>query len=385
MKKAVMFGAGKIGRGFIGQKMADSGYGLTFLDAVPALVEALNAAGQYHVFIVSNDGETVQEVRGFDALLGDDPRAAQRIAECDLMCTAVGVPNLEGAARPIARGIELRSASGGGPLNIIMAENQLGVEEIMRRHLNANLSADDREWADANLGIVAASIQRMVPQPDAEHRSRDPLGVVCEDFSELPVDGDAVVGTMPPLNGLILSTPFSYQEKRKLFLHNMAHALTAYLAYRRGHEWIWQAIEDNEIRAIVRSALDAVSDALSAEYGVSREELEAYADSLLMRFSNRRLGDTVGRVGADPCRKLRADDRLVGAALYVLDHGGDPAPIVRGIAAAFSFAPPDDPSASLLQSELKEHGALEVIRSRLGLEPDGPLAQQILAQLQTDR
>lgn len=381
MKKAVMFGAGKIGRGFIGQKMHDSGYHVTFLDAVPSLVEALNAAGEYHVYIVSNEGETVQRVSGFDAILAQDTSASKRIAECDLMCTAVGVPNLESAAATIARGIEERAAAGGQPLNIIMAENQLDVEEIMRRYLNNSLSEQAQHWADRNVGIVAASIQRMVPQPDAEHRARDPLGVVCESFSALPIDGDAIVGSMPDLIGLVPSIPFSYQEKRKLFVHNMSHALTAYLAYQRGYEWIWEAIADSEIRAAARDAIDAVCSALADEYGVPEEELALYSGELLERFANRSLGDTVARVGADPLRKLRADDRLVGAALYVMERGGNPDPIVRGIMAALSFDAPDDPSAAKLQDKLNTDGAAAVVHDVMGLPADHPLSRCILEQL----
>lgn len=384
MKKAVMFGAGKIGRGFIGQKMHDSGYEVCFLDAVPGLVSALNAAGRYHVFYISNDGESQETIENFKALLADSDEAAGRIAECDLMATAVGVPNLQGAAAVIARGVKQRAAAGGAPLNIIMAENQLGVEEIMRDYLNGHFDEDTRRWADENLGILAASIQRMVPQADQAHLAVDPLGVVCEPFSELPVDKDGIRGELPDLEGMKPSSPFMYEEKRKLFMHNMAHALSAYLAYQRGLTWIWEAMEDDEIRTAARQALSTVAQTLSREYDVAESELEAYADSLLERFANRSLGDTVARVGADPLRKLRRDDRLVGAAEYVLSQGGDPGPIVRGIAAGLAFDPPDDASAVLLQEELASQGMETVLRSRLGLAPDSELAGRIQAAQKED-
>lgn len=382
MKKAVMFGAGKIGRGFIGQKMHDSGYAVCFLDAVPALVDALNDAGRYHIFYISNDTESSETIENFEALLADSEEASERIAGCDLMATAVGVPNLPGAARVIAEGIRRRAQEGGAPLNIIMAENQLGVEEIMRGYLNDNFDEPTRAWADANLGILAASIQRMVPQADKAHMDLDPLGVVCESFSELPVDKDGIRGDLPPLDGMRPSSPFMYEEKRKLFMHNMAHALSAYLAYERGLTYIWEAMEDPEIRSAAREALHASAAALAKEYGVPREQLEQYADSLLERFANRKLGDTVARVGADPVRKLRPDDRLTGAALYIREQGGDPAPVLRGIAAALAFDPPEDKSAAVLQQELASQGADAVLANRLGLQPDDALTARIRTLLQ---
>lgn len=381
MKKAVMFGAGKIGRGFIGQKMHNSGYGVSFLDAVPALVDALNAAGSYHVYVVSNEGESVEQVSGFEALLASSAPAADRIAQCDLLCTAVGVPNLEDAARTLACGLEQRAAASGAPLNIIMAENQLGVEKIMRQLLSQFLSSKARSWADANLGIVAASIERMVPDADEDHRRRDPLGIVCESYSQLPIDADAVVGEMPALEGLAPSSPFSCQEKRKLFMHNMAHALCAYLGYLRGCRWIWQTVEHDDIRAAADRALSAVAAALHDEYGVPAAELDAYSHSLLDRFANRALGDTVARVGADPLRKLRPNDRLVGAALYVRSRGGDTRPFAGAIAAALSFDEPADPAAAALRQQLDELGPVAVMTAKLGLPPGDPLAEQVLAEL----
>ena len=113
----------------------------------------------------------------------------------------------------------------------------------MRGYLNACFDEKTRSWADENLGILAASIQRMVPQADKAHMDLDALGVVCEPFSELPVDKDGIRGELPPLDGIRPSAPFMYEERRKLFMHNMAHALSAYLAYQRGLTYIWEAME----------------------------------------------------------------------------------------------------------------------------------------------
>ena len=47
MKKAVHFGAGKIGRGFIAELLHDSGYEIVFGDVVDALVDIVNKEHQY--------------------------------------------------------------------------------------------------------------------------------------------------------------------------------------------------------------------------------------------------------------------------------------------------------------------------------------------------
>ena len=56
MMKAVMYGAGNIGRGFIGQLMSQSGYHVSFIDVNMQVIDALNARGEYPVEILENDG-----------------------------------------------------------------------------------------------------------------------------------------------------------------------------------------------------------------------------------------------------------------------------------------------------------------------------------------
>ena len=168
---------------------------------------------------------------------------------------------------------------------------------------------------------------------------------------------------------------------RKLFLNNGSHALCAYLGYERGMTYIWQAIGDPQIRAAARASMQANADALVAKYGEGvRQNVQDYIEDLLARFPNRALNDTVARVGADPVRKLRRNDRIVGAALFAIEQGIDPAPIVRGIAAALRFDAPGDPTAPVIQKALKEQGIEYVMAQFMGLKPEEPLWGMVKAE-----
>jgi hypothetical protein len=130
----------------------------------------------------------------------------------------------------------------------------------MRGWINEHLGGEQRAWADRNLGLVEASISRMVPPLTPEQLAEDPLLVRVDPSSELPVDSAAFRGEIPALNGIIPYTPFEFYMMRKLFLNNGSHALCAYLGYERGMEYIWQAIEDPEIRAAARASPCAALD-----------------------------------------------------------------------------------------------------------------------------
>ena len=70
--KAVMYGGGNIGRGFIGMLFSKSGYKVTFIDVADKVVETLNREGRYPVRIVSNEGYEDIEVTHVDAVNGKD-------------------------------------------------------------------------------------------------------------------------------------------------------------------------------------------------------------------------------------------------------------------------------------------------------------------------
>ncbi|WP_066685556.1 mannitol dehydrogenase family protein [Christensenella intestinihominis] len=381
MKQAVMYGAGNIGRGFIGKTLSESGYEVCFLDIVPEVIEAFNKDHEYRVRVVSNEGERLDTVGNVRAVNANTEEAIKTIAACDIMASAVGVNVLPHIAENIAKGMRLRMKESGRPLDIILAENQLDADKIMRGYIYQYLNEDEKKWADENLGLVEASIGRMVPPLSPEDRAGDPLLIAVEPYCQLPVDREAFRGGIPDLKGLVPYAPFSFYIRRKLFVHNMGHAVCAYLGWLKGYEYIYEAVADDAIKNTAQAAMDGSAAALSKEYGVPENELKEHVRDLLFRFGNKALRDTTVRVGADPVRKLRRDDRLVGAALYCMEQGIDPENIVVGIAAALRFAPEGDKAAAGIQTALKTDGLDAVIETYMGIPASGELARLIRKEM----
>ncbi|HHT66267.1 MAG TPA: mannitol dehydrogenase [Clostridiales bacterium] len=382
MKKAVMYGAGNIGRGFIGKVFSESGYEVCFLDIDKRIINAFNKDREYDVKIVADGFERLDKVKNVYAVDANTEDAVTEIAECDMMATAVGVNVLPYIVDNIAKGIKRRMACGKGPLDIILAENQLDVDIMMRQMIYEKLNQAEQEWADQNLGLVEASIGRMVPPLTEQEREKSPLLIAVEPYSELPVDSLGFKGPIPELVGLKPFTPFSFYIKRKLFLHNMGHAICAYLGWQKQVEYISEAIRDQAILNKVKAAMTLTVQALSREYPqIPVDEIEANKDDLLQRFRNRALKDTISRVGNDPLRKLRKDDRLIGAALYCLESGIQPDEIVEGIAAALKYDNPNDSAAMKLQADLSEFGLDYVMENIMGLDKNSELAGLIRSKM----
>ena len=380
MKKAIMYGGGNIGRGFIGKVFADSGYEVVFLDIMQSLIDEMNRRGEYNVRIVSNEGEHDTVVKPVRAVNSSTDAAIDEIVTCDIMATAVGVNILPRIAPVIAKGVVARMEKSGKPLDIILCENQLEADILMRGWIYECLNDEQKAWADKNLGLIEASIGRMVPPLTPEMRAQDPLLICVEPYCELPVDKDAFKGEIPDLVGLIPYTPFEFYIKRKLFLHNGGHAVCAYLGNLKGYEYIWQAIADPEIYETAKAAMNVSAQALIKKFGEGiRENVENNVVDLLFRFQNKALKDTIARVGADPVRKLRRNDRIVGAALFAMEQGVDPTPVIRGIVAGLKFDRAEDATAPEVQAALKEQGIDYVIEKYMGLAKDEPLFGMIKA------
>ncbi|MDR3709111.1 MAG: hypothetical protein P4L33_12490 [Capsulimonadaceae bacterium] len=370
MPKAVQIGAGSIGRGFIGQLFYEGGYETTFVDADEGLVENLKRAGRYPLHLVGvncDDRLTIGNLTAISAF--DAAKVTSAIDRAGIIATAAGVRALPAVAGSLAAGINERARNSRGPIDILLCENQWHAAATVREMISPHIADRARTYFENGVGLVETVIGRMVPAAKPGSSPSDPLLVVAEPYKELPIDRRALRGPAPRLPGLIEADNFPAYEARKLLLHNMSHAALAYLGYQRGHEYIWQCAADAQVFEECSSCIDEASSALIREYHFDRAALHEFSADLMARFTNKVLGDTVARVAADPIRKLRGTDRLIGAAALCAKHGIAPRAISRVIDAALRYDNPDDPSAVELQRLRNSLGDTAALTQISGINP----------------
>lgn len=366
MGKALIYGAGNIGRGFIGQLFFQSGYETCFVDVNPVLVDEINRRGRYPIRLVSSAGWEEMEVTRVRAVNGTDCNGtAREVAGCSILATAVGVHALPHIVPSLSEGIRLRSKACMPPLNILLCENMLNAGKHLESLVMERLGKSCQNDVLRNIGFVETSIGRMVPVMTEEMQEGNPLRIWTEPYSRLPVDRDAFRGEIPRIHHMEPFSPFGFYIKSKLYIHNMGHACCAYMGHHRQYHFIYEAVSDAEIRHAAKNAMTDCARALSCEYRVSCETLFRHVEDLLERFGNTALGDTVERVARDPLRKLHASDRLTGAALYCMEQGVDPVHVIRGIAYGLLYMS-SEKSAETLVSDV------------CSLEPDHPLHGKIV-------
>lgn len=325
MDTAVIFGAGSVGRGFIGQLFSESGLQVVFVDVVPEIIEGINRQNSYPHITVSNRGREQTIICNVRAVhSADEAKVIEAITDARIMATSVGANILPRIAGSLARGLEKRLATGRPPINVLLCENLHGAASFMREQLSAHLAAATATAVLDNTGLLETSIGRMIPVPSEETRAIHPAAVCVEPYKFLPYDAKAVKGEMPAVAGLVgdLTVPFAFYSDRKLYIHNLGHCLCAYLGEMNGDVFIADAIHRPAIRYLVRAAMLESALALAAHYGQAAAGLVDHIDNLLARFGNRELQDTVERVGRDPARKMAAGDRFLGAFQLACETGG---------------------------------------------------------------
>ncbi len=369
MKSAVIYGAGSIGRGFIGQLFSESGYRVVFIDVNRPLIGLLNASGQYPLRFVEDTRTTEVVVQNVCGVCANDSAAVyEAICTAGLMATSVGKNALPAVAEGIAGGLRFRWNNGNfSPFNIIVCENMLGANTYLRELVLQHLHGAEAQHFRQCVGMVETCIGRNVPVMTEALQDGDPLRVIAEPYNVLPVDSKTFVGPIPDVKYMKPCHPFDYYIQQKLFVYNMAHTLAAYLGNLLHIGLLAEAIRQEDIRRIAVGALREAGLALAREHHADPDEIHAFCDELLHRFENRRLGIAVWRVVQDNKRKLSPDDRLAGSLEMCLRNGIAPTHIAVGIAAGYCYCSKDDPASLEIQDDIAAHGFSSALETYSGI------------------
>ncbi|WP_447942541.1 mannitol-1-phosphate 5-dehydrogenase [Microbacterium aurum] len=366
--KAVHFGAGNIGRGFVGLLLHDGGYELVFADVAASLVDAINATSSYTVHEVG-EGGTDRVVTGYRAInSATDPQdVIDEIATADVVTTAVGPTILKFVAPHILAGLALRDPAL-PPLQVMACENAIGATDLLREEIRAQ--AGEAWDAVANRAVFAnTAVDRIVPAqaPGAG------VDVTVEPYFEWAIERGPFGDNPPHIPGAHFVDDLAPYIERKLFTVNTGHATTAYFGAQAGIEKISDALADPAIAAKVAATLEETSALLEAVHGLDAADLAAYRATILRRFANPALPDTVARVGRQPLRKLSRHERFVGPAAAAAERGLATSALVAAMAAALEFDEPEDEQSVELQRRLREEDAATFTTGVTGLEPAHPL------------
>jgi mannitol-1-phosphate 5-dehydrogenase len=377
---AVHFGAGNIGRGFIGSLLSQSGYEVVFVDINDEVVRLLKEKQEYRV-IIADENRQEQLIRNVSAVNSQTERekVVDYITKAHLITTAVGPHILPAISEILAEGLQKRATINKTPLHIIACENMIGGSDVLKSHVFAKISKADKPLFETYYGFLNCAVDRIVPN----QKHDDPLSVMVEPFFEWVIEKRNIIGDIPPIQGAHFVDDLKPYIERKLFTVNTGHAIASYLGYYKKLQTIQEAMNDEEIRSDVEKALHESGAVLVKKHGWNENEHQSYIQKIIQRFMNPSISDEVVRVARSPIRKLGANDRLIGPATQYYDLFGQiPLGLVKGIAALLLFDYENDDEAVALQKTIQEAGVEGALYQYSQLEKDHPLVIAIKDQWQ---
>ncbi|MFP7835107.1 mannitol-1-phosphate 5-dehydrogenase [Marisediminicola sp. LYQ134] len=367
--KAVHFGAGNIGRGFVGLILHRAGYEIVFADVATELIAKLAASSSYEVHEVGAEPRT-WTVDGYRAINSRDDEAGviAEIATAEVVTTAVGPNVLRFIAPVIAKALEQR-ADDAGRLTVMACENAINATDLLAAEVAKALGDRDAAWLHGRAVFANTAVDRIVPgQADPES-----LDVTVEDFFEWAIETSSFDGDVPVIPDAHFVPDLEPYIERKLFTVNTGHATTAYHGFLAGAATLAEAIAIPAVRAEVEAVLAETADLLVRKHLLDQADHDAYVERTLVRFANADLPDTPERVGREPLRKLGRNERFVSPARQIAERGGSFDALVRAMGAAVQFDVPEDRESVELQALLRSEDADTVTERVTGIDSGSPL------------
>ena len=352
MKKAVHFGAGKIGRGFIAELLHDSGYEIVFGDVVDALVDIVNKEHQYPLFLIDHDYEEkiIDHVVAYSNIK-EPEKIIDAICDAEVITTKTTVMACE---------------------NAIMGTDILKKAMIETGILTA-------EQIDEIAVYPNTAVDRMVF--GGVHNGKE--GIEIGDAFELAIErGKLIDPDSEPIKGAEYVDDLMMYLQRKIYIINCGHAIAGYYGQAiKGYEIVQDALRDPDLLPDIRSAMLESASALEKKYGFAHEDLVNYMETMMIkRFTTPGVVDPIARVSREPIRKISPNDRIMGPAYQCEEYGLDNFHLLKGVACALKFKADDDPQAEELQKFIAENGVEAAIVKYTGVAEGSRMYNVILEE-----
>ncbi|WP_343210597.1 mannitol dehydrogenase [Anaerolentibacter hominis] len=369
MNSILIVGAGKEGKGFLGETYTLYGWKVSFLDKDPRVVDALKG-GSYQVTVYQEDGTFVRTVTGYDAYLTDEKyECMDAVVNADVIALALYPEDIPEAAAYLGKGLTKRAEQNGKKVTIISCTNKNHIISDIGEWFENGLEQEDAKvWFRENAAVRDAIVRRST---NAENPWS--LELVTQAVATLLIQ-QPVYADLSGLRWMELRDSLEQLKDIKIYTYNAPHATCAYAGYQKGYTHINESAADPDIAELMHQVLTEAIKGLSREFGVPEAEIW---DFCTLPQTKEAMDDSIFRVAKDPVRKLGRNDRLTGNALFCLKHGIDPQALILSIANGMAYDEPKDEKAMEIQDCIRELGIEAAVAKVCGLPNDHEIVRRV--------
>lgn len=364
--QALHFGAGNIGKGFIGYLLNKTGYEVCFVDVNQQMIDNINQNNGYSIELL-DDQQTVESISPASALnsITQEEKVIEAIVRADIITTSVGVNNLARIANVITKGLLKRANENKKNINVIANENAINASSTLKQEIEKHVSNSEMNEILSFVGFPNTAIDRLALSKESEEGE---IALVEPVYEWIINQSEMVNDDLPLLKDAILVQDLTPYIERKLYIVNMGHAATAYIGHLAGKATIQSTLLNPELEHFVKGTIVEASRYIMEKFNISTEEMDLFIEKTLNRFKNKNISDDVLRVGRSPIRKLSYNERLVKPTRELFNSGRSIEYLCKAIATGFLFNNPEDEEAVHLQNYIQEKGIDDAILHFSGIE-----------------
>ncbi len=230
----------------------------------------------------------------------------------------------------LAAALDHRRKAGSAPFTVMSCDNLPGNGDVAKLAVLGAASFRSTElatWIERNGAFPNAMVDRITPATTDSDRQwvmqrfgiRDAWPIMCEPFRQWALQDTFVDGRPAFENvGVLITDDVIPYEHMKLRLLNASHSALAYHAALAGYTYVHEAMNDSKIREFIRTLMKVeAAPNLDSPRGI---DLAEYQESLVHRFSNSAIADTIARLCLDGTAKFPTF--LVPTAEAQIKNGG---------------------------------------------------------------
>lgn len=372
--KALVLGAGRIGRGFVTELLTKNNVPIVFFDNSKELVKSLNDLKKYTIHVLGHEDLNTHIENAEAYWVNDHENLVKKWEQADFIFTAVGGKNmasvgkvLAGAYKQIIRDNKVKKT------NIITCENWVDPAKDLKEAILNELDESEKVSFNQNTGVSEAVVMATGTGAPNPSDLKNPMDTWVQNMWYLPVDKSRITGKLPAWECITFIDDFGDLLKQKLYTNNTSVALIAFLGRLRKFRYVSESANDPEIEKILDRAYGEINQSLINGMGINKESQLKFSKNAKAKYQDREIVDDITRIARDPIRKLGREDRLIGPAKIAMSIGIKPKAISMAIAAALYYENPQDESAVRLKDMREEKGIDYILQNISKLDENDPL------------
>lgn len=274
MSSIVVIGAGREGKGFLGEVYSTAGWEVCFVDTDPEVISRLRDRGSYNVKLFTTDGVRTRKVTGYRACWSEDEEDYRdAVVNCDLVALCTYPEDIAETARYLAPSlVERARRRPDDMLGVIACTNKNHILPEIAASFRSHLPDEkSRVWFDNHVQVRDTIVRRSV---GAESNSS--LELEAQVFLSLLIQAPLAVD-LQGVEWMELIDNLENLKEVKLYTYNAPHAACAYAGHRAGYSTIAEAMANPQIAAKSQAVLEEAIQGVSREFGIDVSELRAFS------------------------------------------------------------------------------------------------------------